>query len=177
MYNTMITIYADFCNPISQEFYDDIIFSIDLAQVSCTCGHFGCLIWYGGYTRKVRLADRVICLRVSRVFCNVCSRSHALLLSSIVPYSQIPLQVQADIAECYEKKCGYRSILSCQCFLDENTISSVLRSYRRHWKERLLSHSISLQPPDTLVHRCFAFFSRPFMQIKTTTNKLFLLPT
>jgi hypothetical protein len=177
MSNTMITIEADFCNPISQELYNKIIFSIDLAQVSCTCGHTGCLIWYGGYTRKIRLDDHVIRLRVVRVFCKTCGHTHALLLSSMVPYSQIPLAIQATVAECYEKKCGYHTILSRQFLIDENTISSIVRSYRKNWKERLHSQKISLHPVPDLVHSCFAFFSRPFMQIKTTRNKLFLLPT
>lgn len=177
MYNAMITIETDFCNPISQELYNKIIFSIDPTQLSCTCGHAGGLVWYGGYTRKVRLPDRVLTLHVSRVLCNACGHSHALLLSSIVPYSQIPLQVQASVAECYEKKCGYHSILDSQSCMDENTISSIIRSYRLNWKERLRSQAIPLRPITDLVRSCFAFFSRPFMQIKTTRNKLFLLPT
>lgn len=177
MYIPMITIKTDFCNPISQELYNKIIFSLELSQVSCTCGHSGCLIWYGRYCRKVRLEDQVICLHVSRVFCSVCGHSHAILLSSIVPYSQIPMQVQAAVADCYETKRGYHSILSRQYFIDENTISSIIRSYRLHWRERLRSHTIPLLPPDGLIRSCFAFFSRPFMQIKSTRNKLFVLPT
>lgn len=177
MYYTMITIDTDFCNPISQDLYNNIIFSIELFQLSCTCGRSGCLVWYGSYTRNVRLADRVISLRVSRVFCNACGHSHALLLSSIVPYSQIPLQVQAAVIQCYETKCGYHTILDSQEFLDENTISSIIRSYRHHWKERLRSMMVPLYPVADLIHSCFASFSRAFMQIKTTRNKLFLLPT
>lgn len=177
MLTVMITIEADFCNPISQEFYDKIIHSLNLNQITCTCGHAASLIWYGSYFRKVRMADQVILLRVARVLCTACGHTHALLLSSIVPYSQIPLPVQAAVAECYEKRSGYREILAGQSFIDENTISSILRSYRRHWKERLLAHSLSLQSFTDLVDSCFSFFSRPFMQIKTTPNKLFLFPT
>lgn len=135
MYSVMITIEADFCNPISQDFYVKIIHSLSLNQITCTCGHTGSLIWYGAYSRRVRMADQVILLRVARVFCSSCGHTHALLLSSIV------------------------------------------RSYRRHWKERLRSHSLSLLSLSDLIDRCFSFFSRPFMQIKTTPNKLFLLPT
>lgn len=177
MYITMITIEVDFDNPISQDFYNKVIYSLNLNQISCTCGHASCLIWYGGYSRKVRMADQVILLRIARVFCTSCGHTHALLLSSIVPYSQIPLSVQASVADCYEKKTGYRSILSSQPYMDENTISSIIRSYRRHWKERLRSMTFSLTAFHDLVHGCFDAFSRPFMQIKTTRNKLFLLPT
>lgn len=71
MLSVMITIEVDFDNPISQDFYNKIIFSLNLNQIHCTCGLAGSLIWYGGYYRKVRMADRVIFLRVARVLCTV----------------------------------------------------------------------------------------------------------
>lgn len=173
----MITIETEYCNPISQDFYDDIIYSIDLALLPCTCGHSGCLIWYGSYTRNLRQGDSLLLLRVARVFCNSCGHSHAILLSQIVPYSQIPLPVQASIVLSYENGSGYRDILACQSFIDENTISSILRSYRHHWRQRLISARLCLSPLRELVRGCFAFFSRPFMQIKNTRNKFFPAPT
>lgn len=72
MLSVMITIEVDFDNPISQDFYNKIIFSLNLNQIHCTCGLAGSLIWYGGYYRKVRMADRVIFLRVARVLCTAC---------------------------------------------------------------------------------------------------------
>ena len=173
----MITIETEICNPISQAFYDNTVLSLDLNLVTCTCGHTGCLVWYGSYTRKLRLADQIITLRIARVFCSSCHHTHALLLSSIVPYSQIPLEVQASIAESYENGSGYKEILSTQSCIDENTISSIVRSFRLHWKERLHSQSVHLYPLQSLVQSCFAFFSRSFMQIKRTPNKLFSPPT
>lgn len=132
MLSVMITIEVDFDNPISQDFYNKIIFSLNLNQIHCTCGLAGSLIWYGGYYRKVRMADRVIFLRVARVLCTACGHTHALLLSSLVPYSQIPLTIQISIADCFEKRSGYHSILHSQSCMDENTISSIIRSYRKH---------------------------------------------
>lgn len=174
---TMITIETEFCNPISQTFYDNTVLSLDLNLITCTCGHTGCLVWYGSYTRKLRLDNHVIPLKIARVFCSSCHHTHALLLSSIVPYSQIPLEVHASIAESYENGSGYKEILDAQSCIDENTISSIVRSFRRHWRERLRSQSVPLYPLPSLVRSCFAFFARPFMQIKRTRNKLFSPPT
>ncbi len=174
---TMITIETEICNPISQTFYDNTVLSLDLNLITCTCGHTGCLVWYGSYTRKLRLDDQVITLRIARVFCNSCHHTHALLLSSIVPYSQIPLEVHASIAESYENGSGYKEILDSQSCIDENTISSIVRSFRLYWRERLRSLSVPLYPLSSLVRSCFAFFARPFMQIKRTRNKLFSPPT
>lgn len=169
----MITIETD------QDFYDNTIHSIDLTLLPCTCSHSGYIIWYGSYSRRLRQGDSVLLLRVARVFCNSCGHSHALLLSPIVPYSQLPLPVQVSIAPCYEDSSGYRHVLACQPLIDENTISSIIRSYRHHWQERLISEQLclSLSSLMELVRGCFAYFSHPFMQIKTTRNKLFLLPT
>ncbi len=173
----MITIETEYCNPISQDFYDNTVYSIDLALLPCPCGHLGCLIWYGSYSRKIRQGDSALLLRVARVFCNSCGHSHAILLSPFVPYSQIPLPVQASIIQSYEDGSGYRAVLAAQPLIDENTISSIIRSYRHHWQERLLSSQLHISSLRNLVRECFALFSRPFMQIKTTRNKLFPLPT
>ncbi|AVD37749.1 hypothetical protein C4E25_01930 [Clostridioides difficile] len=61
--------------------------------------------------------------------------------------------------------------------MDENNLKAVIRTYRLHWKERLRSAGLSFAEWGSLVIGCFSHFSRQFMQIKTTINKLFLLPT
>lgn len=173
----MITIVAEKLNPISQDFYDNVIFSLDLALLSCTCGHTGDLIWYGSYKRKVKLPEGELSLRVARVFCKNCGCTHALLLTSIVPYSQIPLDIQAAVVQCWEQGGDLDHILDRHLSIDESNVSSIVRSYRLHWRERLLSVSVPILSVRELIHICFSVFSRQFMQIKCTRNKLFLVPT
>ena len=174
---TMITIETENYNYISQDFYNKTIHSINLNQVSCTCGLSGCLTFYGSYKRKVQLHDEVLILTVARVYCSACGHTHALLLSSIVPYSHIPVAVQADAIIAAEQGTSIGSVLENQCCVDESNLRSVIHTYRLHWKERLLSESIPVNPLHLLIRKCFSCFSRTFMQIKTTRNKLFLLPT
>ena len=173
----MITIKTENYNLISQDFYNKTIDSLDLNLIPCTCGHSGCLIRYGYYKRNVQLKDDVITLTLVRVYCTACGHTHALLLSSIVPYSQIPLNVQVSAIHAHESGLTLHRILADQCFIDENNLRSVIRSYRLHWKERLRSADLSFSERASLVIGCFSHFSRQFMQIKTTVNKLFLLPT
>lgn len=173
----MITIEAKNLNPISQAFYDHVIFSLDLALLSCTCGHTGDLIWYGSYVRKLKLPDGERSLRVARVRCKNCGCTHALLLASIVPYSQIPLHIQAAVVQCQEQDGDFRSILDSHLSLEECSISSIVRNYHRHWQERLRSIPSPIRSLRELIHICFSVFSRQFMQIKRTRNKLFLIPT
>ena len=133
----MITVEAENYNLISQDFYDKTVLSLDLALIPCTCGHAGCLIWHGSYTRKVILEDCVLSLRIARVRCRNCGCTHAVLLSSIVPYSQILLSIHVSVAQCCENRGSLSSVLHRQTYLDENHISSLARSYRSHWRERL----------------------------------------
>lgn len=173
----MITIKAENYNLISQDFYDKTIDSLDLNLISCTCGHSGCLIRHGSYKRNVQLKDEVITLTIVRVYCTACGHTHALLLSSLVPYSQIPLNTQLNAIRAYESGHSLSRILADHCFIDENNLRAVIRSYRLHWKERLHSAGLAVSEWSSLVSGCFSHFSRQFMQIKTTVNKLFLLPT
>lgn len=177
MTNTMITIETENHNHISQDFYDKTINSIDLNQIACTCGLSGNLIFYGSYKRKVQLRNEVLVLTVARVYCSACGHTHALLLSSIVPYSQIPAVVQADAIAAIEVGTPLYTVLEGQCCVDESNLRSVIRMYRRHWRERLRSEYISITTIGLLIRKCFFHFSRTFMQIKCTRNKLFLLPT
>lgn len=173
----MITIETENCNYISQDFYNNTINSINLNQISCTCGLSGALIFYGTYKRKVQLPDEVIVLTVARVRCSACGHTHALLLSSMVPYSQIPTAVQIDTIAALEEGIPLDSVLAGQCCVDESNLRYIIRSYRLHWKERLLSERINLSPFSHLIRKCFSCFSRSFMQIKNTRNKLFSAPT
>lgn len=173
----MITIETENYNYISQDFYNNTIDSIDLTQITCTCGLSGSLIFYGSYKRKVQLPDEVLILTVARVRCLACGHTHALLLSSIVPYSQIPVVVQIDTIAALEEGVPLDSVLSGQCCVDESNLRSIIRSYRLHWKERLLSENIKLTPFSLLIRSCFSCFARSFMQIKNTRNKLFPAPT
>lgn len=103
----MITVYTENYNLISQDFYNKTINSLDLNLISCTCGHSGCLIRYGSYIRNVQLTDRVLSLSVVRVYCKTCGHTHALLLSSMVPYSQIPLVLHVRLIHAYEHETGF----------------------------------------------------------------------
>ena len=100
----MITVLLKNLNAISQKSYDGIVGSIQLFNVTCTCGTKGCLIRYGHYHRHVKLSSSLISLRIQRVWCKHCGTSHAILLSALVPYSQIILDDQQQILLCLENR-------------------------------------------------------------------------
>jgi len=169
----MITISVDLCNPITQSFYDDVIQSLQFHQLACPCcGHCACLTVHGYYDRSVRQGGFSCVLHICRAACSQCGHTHALLPSSIVPYSQILLADQADVIAGQPAAVMERNPL-----VDESSIRYILRQFRLHWQQKLLSQGITLQPLATLVNSCFSHFIRQFMQIKATPNILFPGPT
>ena len=177
IYNTMITILVQDCNLISQSFYDSVINRIQFHQLTCTCGHSACMTIHGYYQRSVKLPTETLRLRICRVRCSECGKTHALLLSSIVPYSQIRTCDQQQICIAFEQHLSTVSVCDSNPEIDENNVKSVLRNYRHRWCEMLKSLRISLSPLIDLICSCFADYSAQFMQIHRGNNRLFSCTT
>lgn len=169
----MITVIVHDCNNFTQDFYDSVVCSIQTHQLTCSCGHSACLRIHGYYKREVRSSSGCHTLRILRVKCAECGRTHAVLLSSIVPYQQVCLESQRVIVKAFEEHGDTMQACTPSGSIDENNVKSILRRYRRHWQEKLRSQEI---PPDGwagLVRSCFACFSAQFMQVRRSRNILF----
>lgn len=173
----MITILTDNCNPISQDFYDNLINALPQHQLSCSCGHCACLSIHGYYSRSVKIGLMTISLRIRRMICALCNTTHALLLSSIVPYSQIPLQQHVEIIITHETSKDYSSLMQAHPTIDESNLRYIIKGYHRHWSQRLLTTTLYLGLTANFIRTCFSHFNRQFMQIKRTPNLLFLNTT
>ena len=171
----MITIQIPSCDFLSQSYYDDVVNAIPLDKLRCCCGQSGCLIRHAYYTRKIKIKSCVVQLRILRLICKACGRTHAVLLSEMVPYSQIPLKDQVNLIIASERHVSFSAILQDNLCIDENNAAYVIRSFRMHWKTRLINAGISLG--GQLISLCFFFFSRQFMQIKDVPNQLISIPT
>lgn len=170
-HKTMITVLFKNCNSFSQNSYDMAMDQLQLHMVKCTCGRSGCLIRYGHYRRHVKIMSDLLCLIVQRVRCKECGTSHALIPSVLVPYSQIPLGDQQEILERVENGVSPEPVLNRNILIDENNVKYIIRQFRQHWKQRILSLGLSLSDPLTVPS--LAAFSRQFMQIHRTRNILF----
>ena len=171
----MIQVYTD-SFKLSQDFYDDIVFSLPLDQMECSCGESGLLIFYGFYKRSVKYDGTVLVLRIQRVRCRKCGKTHAILLSSLIPYSQISLQDQQQIIYDLSTTGSCSGVMDRNPLIDENNARHILRRFRRYWQERI--RSLGLLVTDELVRPCFSHFSRQFMQIRRIPNLFFaFLPT
>ncbi len=174
---TMITVSVRESNPVSQKSYDDLLQRVELSCLPCTCGCSGACIRYGSYRRHVKTDGRKLTLQIQRVLCRNCGRSHALLPSALVPYSQIPLEDHVSLIEAFEEGGAPEVILVQNPEIDERTPFRLIRIYLIFWRERLLSGRISLRPVGCLAQQCLSLFGKQFMQIKNTPNLFFPAPT
>lgn len=177
----MITLSGLNCNPNTeniQDKYDDFIHSLQLHQLTCSCGHSACLFIHAYYTRSLKVLDSSVGLRICRVRCSACGKTHALMPAFIVPYSQTALPDQVEIVQKFEDgEHDFSALMQRRPSIDENNIKTVIRNYQRHWRQRLLSFSIPLAPIKDLITGCFLHHKYQFMQIKKTVNVLFVQTT
>ena len=171
----MITIPLDDCNSFSQKVYDDYVFGLQLHMMECSCGHCGCMTFYGRYPRRLKLLGLFLQLKLQRIKCSSCNRTHALIPSLIVPYSQIPREDQQAILEFNEAGISADTVLDRNCQIDESHVRHIIRRYKQHWMERILSLSLTLH--DRLTETCLSVYSLQFMQIHRTWNAYFSPPT
>lgn len=169
--SVMITILVKDCNSIDQITYDSIVGSLQLHAITCSCGHAGCLIRHGYYVRTVTLKAGTFDLRILRLKCKECGKTHAILLANIVPYQRIGLAEQIDIINSYLGDRSYEQVLEAVADIDENNIKRVIKVFRDHWFERIKSANIFLDKH--ISKNCFAHYSRQFMQVKRTNNLIF----
>ena len=154
----MITITVPFDNPLNQKTYENLINTLQLHQLQCTCGHSGCLTIHGYYPRSLKKDDSEITLSICRVKCSHCGKTHAIISA-------------------YEGFGDFKQIMDRTPSIDENLIASITKRYIMHWMQKIRSFRVDLSFPSRLVKLCFSLFMNQFMQIRQTPNILFLTPT
>ena len=166
----MITVLIKKSNTFSQNFYDSIVNNINFCSVTCTCGHTGCLTKHGYYKRSFRFKSHNYTIFILRMKCSQCGHTHAILLSIMVPYSQIPLEDQISIIDAYESGGNIMSVVDENCLIEPQEVYKIIQKYTKLWKQRLLSEALKLT--ESITRDCFAAFSMQFMQIRRRLGKL-----
>ncbi len=176
-YFTMIILFVEENNPLTPDFYNKIINSLQFHQLTCTCAHSGCLSVHSYYYRHIKASSDRLRFRICRVICKCCGHTHAVLLSSMVPHSQISLAEHVTIINNYEKSLSHDSVINDNPSIDEGCCRYIIKQYLKHWKQKLLSEHIFLNSLPDLTASCLSLFSCQFMQIKRLPNVLFLNTT
>lgn len=193
----MITISVSNYTEVSQEIYDNILSSIEFHQLFCSCGNRACLFRHAYYFRAIETDLGKERIRICRLKCSVCGKTHAILLSSMVPYSQhcladqvtiikngSPTQKSSDPAQensgpvqkSSVSRHGISIIMENNPEIDENDIFYIQKQYKKHWEKRLPIPFIQQFSLHDIVQICFSLFGSQFMQIKPTINLLYQKP-
>ena len=173
----MITVLVKDCNQFSQSYYYSVVERLQLHQIKCSCGRSACLHPHAYYYRSVRTPSGCFRLRVLRLKCSECGRTHAVLPSSVVPYDQFSLESQLLVVCAFENGSNPTEACETDEHLDENSVKAILRRYRKHWREKLTAERIRLHPITDLILQCFAFYSAQLLQIRRMVNTLFVNTT
>ena len=169
----MITFYMENCNTFSQFLYDKVLSLLQIHRLICpSCGKSGCLSIHGYYERSLRTQGGKIKLCILRLKCR-CGRTHAVLPSSIVPYSQIALSDQVLIVESGNDAANIALLQLRIPDLSTALIRYIKLKFKRFFAQRLISYHLELHPVSHLPEACFRYFSCQFMQIRRTSNILF----
>ena len=187
----MITYSGIKFNTLIQKTYELFLttFLLNLFRVPCSsCNKKGFLIRYGFYKRYVQLDTDKVKLKVQRVKCKHCKKTHAILPDWLVPYSQILIYDMIDIIKQYEDgqdedaqeknedgkiKIRISHIKPLNPEIDIWNIAYIIKIYLKKWKTLLRSASISLLlEAKRLTEACFKHHGMQFMQSRCGINSL-----
>ena len=174
----MITLFLYDCKSLSQQSYDDLIDNLAIHRIQCTCQCRGSLIRHGFYFRISKSISGRLKLRILRVKCSRCGRTHALLPVELVPYSQADLSCQINMLRFKSNSPEMEFMRNANPDLDEACISRVRRKFRKHWAERLHAEQLDVHMNiGDLVRGCFTAYQKQFLQVRAGVNQLFAEPT
>lgn len=82
---------------ISQYEYD--MKNLNRFEVQCSCGCRGSIIKYGTYSRDIIIDDKLVTIRIQRVYCKECGETHALMPVFIIPFDRRPLKYVLELID------------------------------------------------------------------------------
>ncbi len=165
----MISFFYFSSNYPNQEIYKQEIENLNYYQYRCKCGQNN-FVKHGYYKRCIKSPLGKVILTILRIKCKSCNCTHAVLPSSIVPYSQITLSDQIEIISEYEDN-DVKTVMEKNPEIDQSNVNYVIKKYINHWKERLRSIFIYISENiniNYLIKTVFNSFKTAFMQIKQT---------
>lgn len=154
------------------ELYEKVIDALQLEQIQCPhCKQYGFChhCYYSRHLKRKLRENEDEKILILRIKCKHCGKTHAVLLSSMIPYTQLSLEdTVLIIGEAEQKDENERKQLQNELYEREwigpEDPVNVMKRYRTFWKQRLISEAISLND-DNLSEKCIQAFRRQFMQI------------
>lgn len=154
------------------KYYRDID-ELEPLTLRCGCGRVGSLIKHGRYQRDIIINDIVYEMKIQRVYCKHCGRTHAILPVFIIPFERQTLPYVLELVDYSLKreinKADYELVRWTGIF--------------RAWQNRLRGYlDIFSDDVSKIITFCASTYKMMFMQSKKRCNlklnevDLFLVP-
>ena len=142
----MITVLENNFKIKSQKDYDDIIFDIDILMLTCpNCNHSGNMVHHGSYERFIQVdIDLRFYLKVLRVKCKFCGKTHALMPSGIVPFSKFSIKDVINALLMLKNGSSLTKTLNVFTLFDASTLRAIIYRFKKFWEQKLISLKIHL---------------------------------
>jgi len=151
---------------MDQQRYDEMLSGLELAKIECVCSSRGMKV-HGYYERSIHSSEGKTKLRVMRLKCPCCGRTHAVLPSVLVPYQQLCVRDQHQMVIAYEKGESPENVCTPEAAFDENNVRSVIRRYKKFWRAKIRQLGEDFHTDLCgLLDLCRMMFSAQFMQIR-----------
>lgn len=148
-------------NVLSQDCYDQVVQELDRALIQCPdCKQLGFYV-NSYYERSFKLAGSLNKTKIiiMQVICKSCGKTHAILLSCMIPWSQISLQDTLIILRLKPSSPDHED----NPLISHEDRVRLRKAFQLFWKERLKAFCIAVD--DLLSQNCIFYHHRQFMQI------------
>ena len=112
--------------------YDQVLDHVDFKSLECSCGAKGSFVKIGCYPRFYKTATNKICIRIQRVMCKHCGKTHAVFVECMVPSSMLLLTTQIEMLRSYYNH-RLEEFLSSYPTIDRPNAIYVIKNYERKW--------------------------------------------
>lgn len=166
----MIIVLTHMIANISLSCYTQLTSALKLPDIQCPCCENCGMHIFAYYQRYVKNSDspEKTKLRILRVRCDNdnCRVTHAVLPSTIVPYSQITMSDTISIIEAQSKD-DTRKILYANLLISIEDIRKIKLKFKNFWKSRIQNIKASMGS-DSFFIECISVYKMHFMQLPPT---------
>ncbi len=159
----MIVVLRQTVKEISQKIYNQMLKKLNRQKIQCSeCKQFGFNIHsYYDHHFKIAGQSQKRNVVITQLICPHCGKTHAVLLCTMVPWSQITLEDTIRIIEAKNDE-ETRQLMYENEVITVEDVKRIRRVFRREWKERLKGFNINID--DDLSENCIKWHKRQFMQ-------------
>lgn len=144
----MITFKTINFNTYDQESYDNDIKNIDYSKIKCTCNSTGNLHKHATYHRFLIIDNDDILLEITRIKCDSCGCTHALLPGIIIPYRILSNPDIIKIIQSFHHVSNSYNLIAGITGYSRETIKYLINLYLKYHLERLNVYSVTFGVPD-----------------------------